>query len=501
MWKDGIYYPRWLPASFQGYGSPAFYFYPPLIYFFASIFHLLVYSLSAILIYKILLLLLYLASLFSFFLFLKSKNLSFGPSIFGAILYAFAPYRYLDANVRGAIAEHAIFVWLPVLLWGIDQCREGSRTRSLAIVAISTAWAAILMTNIPGAVVVGFGILLLILNPIAKQKLHFLQSTFTALFLGALLAGISLLPALQFGSDIHRDLFSQRSYSVGYSNAPLFDIFSGKSITLNVIGVLTLCAAFVLLFELRGEQQRSSSLDRRYRSVLWLVIVIQLPYISSLLFKFFKPAVLVQFPWRFDIWIIPIFSLACASALQQKNRTWTTIVLLLWEGALVLMLCLNGLGLSIHRHPAEFDPTWEYFVPRWVPVQHDVPMAGPLEGVWANHLQIGESLTDLTRRPLSDSVITFFNVPHYVKFHRYFWREWRASVDGMQTTVFPDSAGIVTAVVPSGHHLVALKLETSTSENAGLYLSLLGAALIIYFGFRSYREHLARRFTVRDRHA
>lgn len=32
----GIYYPRWLPEYFGGFGAPVFYFYPPLVYYVTS---------------------------------------------------------------------------------------------------------------------------------------------------------------------------------------------------------------------------------------------------------------------------------------------------------------------------------------------------------------------------------------------------------------------------------------------------------------------------------
>ena len=32
----GVVYPRWLPQSFEGLGSPAFYFYPPLAFHLAG---------------------------------------------------------------------------------------------------------------------------------------------------------------------------------------------------------------------------------------------------------------------------------------------------------------------------------------------------------------------------------------------------------------------------------------------------------------------------------
>src|SRR5258708_34242921 len=36
LFRDGNLYPRWMPDSFWHFGSPAFYFYPPLTYWCAG---------------------------------------------------------------------------------------------------------------------------------------------------------------------------------------------------------------------------------------------------------------------------------------------------------------------------------------------------------------------------------------------------------------------------------------------------------------------------------
>src|SRR5882762_2668628 len=35
--RNGTLYPRWMPESFYGMGMPSFYFYPPLVYWVASV--------------------------------------------------------------------------------------------------------------------------------------------------------------------------------------------------------------------------------------------------------------------------------------------------------------------------------------------------------------------------------------------------------------------------------------------------------------------------------
>src|SRR5690348_8590153 len=54
LWAAGIFYPRWLPDSFAGFGAPSFYFYPPLSFFVSSTLYAVLPSLSAAAIGKLL---------------------------------------------------------------------------------------------------------------------------------------------------------------------------------------------------------------------------------------------------------------------------------------------------------------------------------------------------------------------------------------------------------------------------------------------------------------
>src|SRR3954454_24054871 len=45
--RHGVLYPRWLPLSHGGLGSPVFYYYPPLAFYLGSVFVLLGLSVSA----------------------------------------------------------------------------------------------------------------------------------------------------------------------------------------------------------------------------------------------------------------------------------------------------------------------------------------------------------------------------------------------------------------------------------------------------------------------
>src|SRR5437870_7276042 len=74
LFREGNLYPRWMPDSFWGFGSPAFYFYPPLAYWLASLISFIFPSPVAI--YHALGFLITIASILSCYMFLQTFSAS-----------------------------------------------------------------------------------------------------------------------------------------------------------------------------------------------------------------------------------------------------------------------------------------------------------------------------------------------------------------------------------------------------------------------------------------
>ncbi len=104
---------RWQAEEGFGYGFPVLNFYAPLSYYFGLLFHRLgagfvasfEWTLAAGLI----------LSAVAMYLFARELLGGWGGAL-AAVAYAWAPYRLADAWMRGALAEHLAFIWLPLLL-------------------------------------------------------------------------------------------------------------------------------------------------------------------------------------------------------------------------------------------------------------------------------------------------------------------------------------------------------------------------------------------------
>jgi uncharacterized membrane protein len=133
--RGGVLYPRWLPQSHGGLGSPVFYFYPPLAFYVSGAAGLV--GLST-----------YNSVLAAFGLALAGSGYAMYQwltnwakhPLLGAILYMIAPYHLLDFYERGAQAESLAVVLIPLIALGLRDKRP-------FLLAIS--YAGLILTHLP----------------------------------------------------------------------------------------------------------------------------------------------------------------------------------------------------------------------------------------------------------------------------------------------------------------------------------------------------------------
>jgi hypothetical protein len=184
----GVIFPRWLPLSHAGLGSPVFYYYPPLAFYLGSLFVLLGFSVYASII----------ATFFTGYvvagmtMYLWLRDQARAP-LLGAIVYIAAPYHALDFTVRGAMAESLATAILPLVMLGLRRLSQdkGSGFRLTAI-----SYAALIATHLPLALLAS----LFLFAPYAlwlwRGRWTGLLPTAAALAIGIGLACICLVPAL-----------------------------------------------------------------------------------------------------------------------------------------------------------------------------------------------------------------------------------------------------------------------------------------------------------------
>jgi uncharacterized membrane protein len=194
--REGILIPRWAANLNWGYGHPILMFLYPLPEYIASLFHFVGFTLvdSTKLVFG----LSFIASAAAMFLWM---NAAWGTraGIIGAILYVFAPYRFVDLYVRGAIGEHVAFIFPPLVLCFLFKKRWKLAALALALLVLSHN--AISLMFIP---VIGLYGLYLFLDE--KKKSLFVIHFVSFIIFGLSLSAFFWLPALFEGKYTLREI-------------------------------------------------------------------------------------------------------------------------------------------------------------------------------------------------------------------------------------------------------------------------------------------------------
>jgi uncharacterized membrane protein len=141
LFHFGVVYPRWLNDSNWGFGSPTFYFYPPLPYWFASLVRYLLPFVPSPFFNIVALAATGLSIWTTRLLLLEYSNRS--VAIWTATLaYSFIAYRFTDVFVRNALGEHWALAFLPLIF-----VLRGDTLRATALRSIG--WIGIVLSNIP----------------------------------------------------------------------------------------------------------------------------------------------------------------------------------------------------------------------------------------------------------------------------------------------------------------------------------------------------------------
>lgn len=133
---------RWIPDGGSGYGYPLFNYYPPLPYAVGEFFHLL--GLSILDSVKALFIIGFIGSAFGIFL-LVFNIWGIKAGLLSSIFYLYAPYRSVDAFVRGALSEFWGLALAPFILWGILGVIRSQKAGGLIL---ATSLTALLLTHL-----------------------------------------------------------------------------------------------------------------------------------------------------------------------------------------------------------------------------------------------------------------------------------------------------------------------------------------------------------------
>lgn len=481
----GELYPRWLPDLNQGFGSPAFFIYPPLGQWLAALLTPLIPGAQAagLRLHVILTACLAFGG-FGTLLWLRWLGLGRPAALIGAVAWLLLPYHaYLNLYQRGAFAELVAMAALP---WGLAFAHALKQRRMLAWAGLAMALAALLLANAPTALF-GAPFICLYAVLLADRK-DWLRLCATVLFSAVLALALSaawLWPALsQVGlvNDhiLFDDVYQPANYLI-FSPTP----WPNQGVRIAATAIFLLHAAVLLLVLLTGGAVRGRAL----LIVSTVLILLVMSELARPIWITGMPWSKIQFAWRLlglqSLLLAGLVGIAWqAVAGRRKGAVRAALVWLLPGLLLIDAVFLSALAWHVARRPVW--PTPEVAAHRAEVREYwlgDVDALARRFGAHDAIAVVGAIQTGkLIRNGRSLAIDVRADAPARIALRQFAYTGWHVRLDGGdwspagRSTAFPD---LVDVPVPAGQHRIELYLPPLPAESRGLMVSEVALLLLL----------------------
>ena len=357
VFRDGIWWPRWLPDFTFGYGYPFFNIYGPLAYFVGEAFHLIggldfVAAVEAVFILSIV------ASGLGMYGFARSWG-GRGAGLVAAVAYVYLPYHLFDLYVRMALAESVALAFIPFVFWG---CRElVMHPRWATIFGTALAYAGLMLTSqlvtfiVTPPLIFYIAILGLVrlnreqpLREVSPQSAlpllaHLTRQGFVpglALALGLGLSAIFWLPALTEFPYVRQDQWYGGRYDYRDDFVYFHQLFSpawgfgisgpgpDDPVGFGLGAVPMILSLMGLGIAWRGREAAGARWDLRFAWGLLLLGAFLTLEVSAPLWEWLSPIRFAQFPWRYLTYTtLALASLSAAIVAGRRPATFPALFL------------------------------------------------------------------------------------------------------------------------------------------------------------------------------
>lgn len=495
LFADGKFYPRWLPDSYLGFGAPVFYFYPPLVYWVGGILFSVGVHSEYVLFQGITILFTLLSGITAYW-YLKTLTANKINSFIGAAVYCVFPYRFADMYLRNALGEHAAFVFLPIILLPllyIQQERGHQRLKIILIAAIG--WAGMLITNIPTTVILIYSVIiyLIIARLYRQQYRQGVVSYILGGLLGVVTSSVFLLPLSDLQDNLSvSNFFNIASEGFVLTGYQLIDVFhdpKSKTFYITLIFVLVIGVWLLMMYRkhwLSTAKQRTP--ETTIGVILLIALVFQIPYLMYPVNQLLPLLKLLQFSWRWNIWVTFAVSVFVARALGSKRQRELLII----TSALATII----VAVSFYRSTTNLDlPNLKIaslaraseYLPNNINLPIEEVQTQLLKHQRDPEIQVVNgyaALRSIKREPFSTSFeVNSSKGNSTLLFKRMYFPTWYLRDDrGVHYAISPDSLGRINAVIPEGKRFYMLSIVTTNSERIGAWLSVVGLSFIVALG-------------------
>ncbi len=485
--SEGTIIPRWAGMLNWGYGHPILMFLYPLPSYSASLFHFLGFTLVDSV--KIIFGLAFIVSGLTMYVWVKSF-LNQKAGIIAAILYMFAPYRFIDMYVRGAIGEHMAFIFPPLILYFLLKSSRKSSYWNvvggvLSLCGLILSHNAISLMFLPIA-----GLYMFYLYFQTEIKKEFLISIASIVFLSFSLAAFFWIPAFFEGKYTLRDKVTAGQYanrfiplSNFFQDPPTYDGNIPFSMQVGAIQWIIVFLSVPFTYDLYKRKKR-----------IWVISAASLIiFITSLLLItgvsrgiWDKISILqdFQFPWRFLSITVFITALLGGILLYQLPKKIMTFTIFIITAYLII-------STSMIWHVQQFLHKPESFFTNVYGSTTDTGESAPIWSVrFMEHRPkanieiiqgIGE-IKEIKRTSTQHAYILTTNNEVRVAENTLFFPGWEVFVnDKIVPLQFqdPQYRGIMTFFVPKGRNNISVLFRETKLRVIADYISFLSIIALL----------------------
>ena len=523
LWQ-GEWYPRWLPDLNAGFGSPIFFFYPPLPFYASAMFWPMLHNvdpegwftmgLSCVLSFV-------LAAIAAYFWCRALADPD--AALFGGLIYTLLPY-HLATNLytRASASELWAVVWLPLILLAVYRLTQGSRW---AFPALVISYALLVTNHIPTTIcfsLAPLGLALYLSEP--GRKMSAFLKTVAGMTLGAGLAAVFLLPVLleeksiDLSSLVDDPFYTYRRWWLTGIH-PLFDSRT-RLLLLTLATVGYLGVVFWMCW-------RSRPADPKRRMILFhgavaIGTLFMTTQLSAPIWSALSVLRSMQFPTRFlNAFVVVLPGLSAMAFQSLRQRPWRLPAVI---AGLFILSWIAATGWAIPMayiawRPIAPDKVREFEAykafrkdtvayardgmwPRWTRAKEVSEFPAFPAYVAAHTPRSAQLVGALSGKPVGSVTIeswaprrAVLNLdepePGSLTVNHFYYPGWIGRIEGSGELVpvgpsRPD--GFLQMDVPKGNYRLVLDLEREWPERLGIYLSLcsllLTAAIVTWLGSR-----------------
>jgi hypothetical protein len=549
LWRQGIFFSRWLPDLAYGYGLPLLNYYAPLVYYLTAPLHLV--GISFTLALNISLALALLTGAFGMFFFtrellsvIKKPSLSARPdfsrlsniaALTAALAYLYTPYILFNAFDRANLAEQWALGFAPWTLWSFTRLSRVPNSEHWLLASLSFA-SVLLSHNVTGFLFAPLLLGFILIQPANQQvpkppsKNRILRALGGRWFIPLSAFGIALalaaffwLPALAERDwvqiarvivtpdfDYHFNFLRVDELIALLPRADTGRLNSAFPATLGVVQVLL--AAFGIIFLISGVLR-----TRRLRTTLPLLYLLAASLVFIALMLPFSVGVwdrvsllaFVQLPTRLRGLVALTLAPLAGLPVYYISAWWQRGGMLV-AGASIITLVLSAVPMLYPRYARDVPPnptladmfayeqrtgalgttSFGEYLPVWVT---DAPDHSPLVEAYARGnalpdrfvLPEGVKICGGGTYPLAQLLCAYSPVEWRAVFRAFYFPGWRAWLDGQPVTLTPTARDGLISFDVPSGEPLLVVAYGDTPVETGANI-ISGAAFVIVLGLAAF---------------